>query len=552
MTTRRALTVVDLMKGRFAQFFPSESWQAWVAIAASIFGLAKSLSPEDQRTLLELMGRNTVPSVPAREAFIIAGRRAGKSRFAAWAGVFLACFKDYSGILAAGERGVVLIIAPDRRQARTTFSYVAGLLDGDPMLSALVVGRTAESITLANGISIEISTASFRSVRGFTVVAAVVEEAAFLRDDASANPDTALLAALRPAMATIPTSLLLVISSPYARRGELYRAWKQHFGQGEGRIQVFQATTRQLNPTVPQSVIDQAIADDAEAASAEYLGQFRRDLEPFVSRDVIERAMVPGTIELPPVRGVRYVGFVDPSGGSADSFTLAIAHLDRERRAVLDAVREVTPPFSPEQTIADFCVLLRSYGISSVRGDRYGGDFPPSIFRKFGIAYAPSEWTKSELFRDLLPLLNSGRVLLLDHPKIATQLVGLERRTARGGRDSIDHAPGAHDDLANAVAGAIVTASSTPSQGAVVIDAFSGAMISGRDSQGRVWRNRQVVFDPAPVLPRERPIRPSVPLPTVKIRDPYDPTRAVTINQSDFDPERHEVWREVAEAGETK
>jgi hypothetical protein len=31
--------------------------------------------------------------------------------------------------------------------------------------------------------------------------------------------------------------------------------------------------------------------------------------------------------------------------------------------------------------------------------------------------------------------------------------VGLEWRTARGGRDSIDHAPGAHDDLANAVAG---------------------------------------------------------------------------------------------------
>jgi hypothetical protein len=31
--------------------------------------------------------------------------------------------------------------------------------------------------------------------------------------------------------------------------------------------------------------------------------------------------------------------------------------------------------------------------------------------------------------------------------------VGLERRTARGGRDSIDHAAGAHDDLANVVAG---------------------------------------------------------------------------------------------------
>jgi hypothetical protein len=35
---------------------------------------------------------------------------------------------------------------------------------------------------------------------------------------------------------------------------------------------------------------------------------------------------------------------------------------------------------------------------------------------------------------------------------------GLERRTARGGRDTIDHAPGGHDDLANVVAGVAVVA----------------------------------------------------------------------------------------------
>jgi len=60
---------------------------------------------------------------------------------------------------------------------------------------------------------------------------------------------------------------------------------------------------------------------------------------------------------------------------------------------------------------------------------------------------------KSDLYRDLLPAINSRKIDLLDHPRLLTQLVGLERRTARGGRDSIDHAPGAHDDLANAVAG---------------------------------------------------------------------------------------------------
>jgi hypothetical protein len=53
-------------------------------------------------------------------------------------------------------------------------------------------------------------------------------------------------------------------------------------------------------------------------------------------------------------------------------------------------------------------------------------------------------------------LLNSGRVELLDHPRLHAQLLSLERRTARGGKDSIDHPPNGHDDLANAVAGALV------------------------------------------------------------------------------------------------
>ena len=58
-----------------------------------------------------------------------------------------------------------------------------------------------------------------------------------------------------------------------------------------------------------------------------------------------------------------------------------------------------------------------------------------------------------DLYRDLLPLINSNRIRLLDNQKLINQLVGLERRVARGGRNSIDHGPGGHDDIANAVAG---------------------------------------------------------------------------------------------------
>jgi hypothetical protein len=75
-----------------------------------------------------------------------------------------------------------------------------------------------------------------------------------------------------------------------------------------------------------------------------------------------------------------------------------------------------------------------------------------------GISYEAAEQSKSDIYRTFLPAVNSGRVELLDHRVLRTQLEGLERRTARGGRDSIDHPPGGKDDVANAAAGALIVA----------------------------------------------------------------------------------------------
>jgi hypothetical protein len=154
-----------------------------------------------------------------------------------------------------------------------------------------------------------------------------------------------------------------------------------------------------------------------------------------------------------PSERLHYLAFCDPSGGSADSFTLAIAHKEGER-VVIDAVRETKPPFSPEATINDFTILLKSYGVTRVTGDRYAGEFSREPFRRRGMDYWTSQKSKSDLYRDMLPALNSGRILLPRSERLISQLTGLERRTTRAGRDSIDHSPGGHDDLANAVAGA--------------------------------------------------------------------------------------------------
>jgi hypothetical protein len=81
------------------------------------------------------------------------------------------------------------------------------------------------------------------------------------------------------------------------------------------------------------------------------------------------------------------------------------------------------------------------------------GERPREQFKNRGIDYTPSDKSKSDLYRDMLPLLNSGRVVLPKIERSINQLANLERRVARSGKDSIDHAPGAHDDVANAVAG---------------------------------------------------------------------------------------------------
>jgi hypothetical protein len=131
----------------------------------------------------------------------------------------------------------------------------------------------------------------------------------------------------------------------------------------------------------------------------------------------------------------------------SSSHALGIGHKDYSRQIiVVDGLREIKAPFSPENAVSEFAALLKSYKISKIEGDHYAGSWPIEQFRKFGIHYVPSARPKSELYVDLLPLINSRRIELVDDARLINQLCALERRTARGGRDSIDHPPGGRDD----------------------------------------------------------------------------------------------------------
>jgi hypothetical protein len=445
ITLRKAFADQQLLGAVLA----GPTWRAWRTLMIASMG--ERLTDDERVTFTALTGRATEPLQRVEELCAVVGRRGGKSRANATLATYIAALCDHN--LVAGERGVVLLIAPDQRQAGIALNYAEAAFEASPILSQLIANRTADTLELTNGINIEVRSASFRRLRGPTYVCVICDEAAFwYSDEFSSNADVEILNAVRPGLATTGGPLIIA-SSPYAKRGVLWSTHRKHYGaDGDPLILVAQGASRTFNPSLPESVVLRALERDHAAASAEYLAQFRTDIETFVPYEVV-MACIGDHNEMAPLPNTHYHAFVDPSGGSADSFTLAISHRDGQR-FVIDAIREIRPPFSPEAVIDDLATLLKSYRIARVVGDRYAGEFPRELFRKRAIHYVCAEKTKSDLFRDLLPLLNSGSIVLPTSDRLVNQLTGLERRTARSGKDSIDHCAGGHDDVANAVAGA--------------------------------------------------------------------------------------------------
>ena len=246
-------------------------------------------------------------------------------------------------------------------------------------------------------------------------------------------------------MATIPGAMLLCASSPYARRGALFDAHRKHFGKDGDPVLVWHAPTRDMNPCVPQAVIDAAMERDPAHAAAEYLAEFRSDIECFIKLHEVERCVSTGIDARPPLSGCRYRAFVDPSGGSNDTMTLAIAHRedrqgrdrpgDRTQATVQPGVAWSSNSRQFSSCTASTQSLVIAMPVNG-RANNFAGMASATRSR-------PSR--RSDLYVAFLPLLTSQMVELVDQPRLIQQIVGLERRTARGGRDTIDHAPNGSD-----------------------------------------------------------------------------------------------------------
>ncbi len=267
MTMRAFLESPDHMGSE--DMLGGETWRAWRIVLIAAMG--ETLTADERVTFTELTGRAKEPGVPVEELYAIVGRRGGKSRAIAALGVYLATCIDYRSILAPGQVGLVPILSASKEQATEILNYAIGMFNAAPGLAGLLsTDPTAETITLRSRIELQIRAASFRRARGFTAVGAIGDEVCFWRSEQTTNPDVEILNALRPSLATTGGPLI-VISSAYAKRGEVYRAYRDHYGpDGDPLVLVVKASSKAMNPGLSDRFLARAYEKDPVSAASEY------------------------------------------------------------------------------------------------------------------------------------------------------------------------------------------------------------------------------------------------------------------------------------------
>ncbi len=449
------------------------SWSKWLVFLRVLFGLP--LSKEDRPIVHRCTGRLFTSKLSPdgyQECLLLCGRRSGKSKIIALVGAAEAILSGKEKQLSKGEIPMVAIISPTRFQSRIIFSYLKAVFQSTPMLRNEVLEERRESFLLKNKVEVAVLTGSPTAVRGFSVIAAVVDEiAAFNWSEESKVTDIELVRALRPSLASTGGRLLCV-GTPFRAAGYSYDTFKRSFANDDADVLCWNAPSLFMNPTLSEKFVQRAIDEDPIAASVEYCirpGLFREDVDSFITRAEVEALVIRDRKELAPQSSIFYSGFADVSGGKHDDASLCIAH-KVDRMVILDCLERYKAPHSPYEIVARMVSTLRRYGCDKCIGDAYAAEWVRIAFQSLGIDYqrcTQSQWKtgaeawkavqkpKSQLYADLLPRLRSGEVELLDHDILISQLAGLQRRTRSGARDSIDHAPGSHDDCANAVAGAV-------------------------------------------------------------------------------------------------
>ena len=450
-----------------------------------VYGLP--LTPEQAEIARRAAGLEEVQPRTFRVVSVLAGRRSGKSLLAA-------LIITYESVVAEHEIGpddspVCLLVAPSKMQARATGRRILSLLKRSKYKSQ-IVGKPRDgvndfNIQLKSGIEVRCLGANPALLRGFKLVVALLEEAAFFTDDETQlRNDKEIVEAISPGL-DMPTSKMVRISSPDTRSGTMYDDYAHRAERPN--VLCWKATTAEMNPGHDEEGQALLLERDPARFATEYGAEFCETASALVPAEKIEAAILEGHTELPPMAGKNYVAVLDPAQRN-DWFAFSICHAE-------EITRGGQPCFG---VVQDFCrfwkrakgqdyldmndilpsiieTLLR-YEVRKAYSDQVGAAFLAAVLERQGIEFEHTftGGSKAALkFDSARRFFLEQRVAILDVPEQTQQLKKLQDIHLGGGRRSVAASSG-HDDIAVCLCAAIHLAATEQPQ-----DNFEPFVIGG-------------------------------------------------------------------------
>lgn len=415
-------------------------------------------------------GAARIPERARHVVIEVAGARSGKSRRHAMRLLHLALTMPLDR-LAPGEKAIGLIVAPDMRLARQALTFVAGVASSLPR--GMVQKIAAESVTIrridGHVVSIEClpATKGGSAVRGRSLVGAVLDEAAFFRDDSHAVNDVDIYRAVAPRV--MRGGQVMIPSTPWGKLGLLWDFFDREYGKPGDALVVHAPTLlmRDNDPDVMAEVTRER-GRDPENAKREFDAEFLSARESAFFDERAIDAAVDGALLLPAPRKQNAIVAASADWGfRQDSSALAVVQRDADMFEVSNLL-ELVPgdkPLKPSDVVSQFAHAASMYDVEDIVSD---GHYEEAIREHLNahslnlIRLPDGAGGKADTYQVARGLLNEGKVRAPKHERLLRQLREVISRPTSGGGVSIQspRRKGAgHGDLVSALVGALWHAS---------------------------------------------------------------------------------------------
>jgi hypothetical protein len=459
-------TIEEFVTGR--QYLRLSPTPYQLTLQKAMYGL--TLTDQELDIWRECTGGREYSSRPFSELTCIAGARSGKNSYIETPILLYEAL--YGGFSPnRGEICAVVLVAQDARAATISLELAREYLKQSPVLSKFLVRATKDALFLSNGIRFMVFPCTSRSLYGFSIVGAAMDEVGRFRFEGAADTDVDVQHAILRGMVKLynKPAKLIKISSPSSRAGLLYSDFQRSFGKPDEHRLVWRSTSEKMaNGIVDSALIQRIREEDPSRAARIYDAEFCEDVDVFLSAEVIEAVTDHGIFERLPENGVKYIAACDPAGHGNDAFTLSIVKVEGTKADLrIEQVfsKAWVKPRSGlrnlEVCVAEANNILMRYQLKTIYGDRGMTGWVFEAFQRHGVTYdypfikrsgEKSYVTRSEAYQESAPLFRANRVRILDDETTRRELRNLELRG-----DRVTPGPG-HDDRANALCLAICMA----------------------------------------------------------------------------------------------